>query len=56
MASTTDYFEHYYVKPWTRAPVYFVGIWFGWYLHVTKESQTRLSKVKQIVITKKKIN
>ncbi|EFX71086.1 hypothetical protein DAPPUDRAFT_60562 [Daphnia pulex] len=44
LATSNDYFEHYYVDPWARAPVYLVGIWFGWYLHVTKESPIRLSK------------
>ncbi|EFX85286.1 hypothetical protein DAPPUDRAFT_314000 [Daphnia pulex] len=43
-ATTVDYFDHYYVKPWTRAPPYLVGILAGWYLHVTKQSQNRLAK------------
>jgi hypothetical protein len=55
LATSNDYFEHYYVDPWARAPVYLVGIWFGWYLHVTKESSIRLSKVyKQIIYHFKK--
>ncbi|XP_046461507.1 nose resistant to fluoxetine protein 6-like [Daphnia pulex] len=44
LATTADYYDHYYVKPWTRAPVYLVGIWAGWFLHVTKQSQGRLAK------------
>jgi hypothetical protein len=53
LAASNDYFEHYYVDPWARAPVYLVGIWFGWYLHVTKESSIRLSKVsKSFIILK----
>ena len=35
----------YYDTMWFRAPSYLVGIWVGWYLHVTKESPVRLSKV-----------
>lgn len=56
LAASNDYFEHYYVDPWARAPVYLVGIWFGWYLHVTKESPIRLSKVyiSRLLIIKKK--
>nr|CAH0109554.1 unnamed protein product [Daphnia galeata] len=45
LINIVEYFDHYYYKPWTRAPVYLVGIWTGWYLYVTKESQiSRLSK------------
>ncbi|XP_032794832.2 nose resistant to fluoxetine protein 6 [Daphnia magna] len=45
VSTSADYFNHYYVKPWTRAPPYLVGIWFGWYLHVTKQSEVRLAKL-----------
>lgn len=37
--------DYYYTKPWTRAPPYIVGVWLGWFLYVTKESQKRTSKV-----------
>jgi hypothetical protein len=37
--------DYYYTKPWTRAPPYIIGVWLGWLLHVTKESQKRTSKV-----------
>ncbi|XP_032794863.2 nose resistant to fluoxetine protein 6 [Daphnia magna] len=37
--------DYYYTKPWTRAPPYIVGVWLGWFLHVTKESQKRTSKI-----------
>uniref|UniRef100_A0A0P5TA70 Nose resistant to fluoxetine protein n=1 Tax=Daphnia magna TaxID=35525 RepID=A0A0P5TA70_9CRUS len=45
LGNFANYFDHYYVKPWTRAPPYLIGIWAGWYLHVTKQSQQRLSKL-----------
>ena len=48
LATAADYNDHYYVKPWTRAPVYLVGIWAGWFLHVTKQSQGRLAKVNNL--------
>jgi hypothetical protein len=37
--------DYYYTKPWTRAPPYIVGVWLGWFLYVTKDSQKRTSKV-----------
>ncbi|XP_057365085.1 nose resistant to fluoxetine protein 6-like [Daphnia carinata] len=37
--------DYYYTKPWTRAPPYIVGVWLGWFLYVTKESQKRTSKI-----------
>lgn len=45
-----EYFKHYYVKPWTRASAYLMGILAGWCLHITRESKTRLSKVYKILI------
>lgn len=44
LGTASDFFDHYYLKPWTRAPPYLLGIWAGWYLHITKESPCRLSK------------
>ena len=43
--SSAAFLNYYYVKPWTRAPPYLVGIWVGWYLHITKNSSIRMSKV-----------
>ena len=37
--------DYYYTKPWTRAPPYIIGVWLGWFMHVTKDSQRRTSKV-----------
>ena len=30
--------DAYYVKPWTRAPPYMIGILMGWYLHTLRGS------------------
>lgn len=43
--TSDSYFNNYYYKTWTRAPPYLVGIWTGWYLHVTKHSSFRLPKL-----------
>lgn len=45
VATSQDFYVHYYVKSWTRAPPYLVGIWTGWYLNVTQQSSRKLSKV-----------
>nr|CAH0109342.1 unnamed protein product [Daphnia galeata] len=37
--------NHPHYKPWIRAPPYLVGIWTGWFLHITKQSQFKLSKI-----------
>lgn len=39
MGTNADYF---YTKPWTRAPPYVIGVWLGWFLYATEESQKRI--------------
>ena len=43
--SSSDFMDYYYFKFWTRAPPYMVGIFIGWFLHVTKGSSMKINKV-----------
>ena len=45
LANNPEYTDLYYQKPWTRAPPYLVGIWIGYYLHVTKNNPKPIPKV-----------
>ena len=40
-----DYMYDYYIVPWTRCPVYFMGILLGYLFHKT-EGKIKMPKVK----------
>lgn len=49
-----DYcFNHYY-QTYARIPPYLIGILLGWVLHIAKDREINMNKVRSMVVTFRK--